>query len=143
MPLIGEIARRAGLRPSAIRYYESLGILPEPQRVNGRRHYDPDVLHLLRAIGIAKRAGFSMVELQQLFGIRGQDQAPSIVWEELARHKLEEIDALITRAHEMKALLEVGLRCGCLGWDECVLFGRDQTAAFSDAPSEASADEFA
>lgn len=121
---IGEVARRAGLRPSAIRYYESAGILPQPARVNGRRRYDPDVLHLLRAVGIAKRAGLSISELRELFG--GREQAPSAVWEQLARRKLAEVDALIDRANEMKALLELGLDCGCLGWDECILFGRGQ-----------------
>lgn len=120
---IGEVARRSGLRPSAIRYYESAGILPAPERVNGRRRYDPDVLHLLRAIGIAKQAGLSVAELRQLFG-DDRDQAPSAVWEHLARRKLVEVDALIERANEMKELLELGLQCGCLGWDECVLFGR-------------------
>ena len=120
---IGEVARRVGIRPSAIRYYESAGILPAPARVNGRRRYDPDVLHLLRAIGIAKQTGLSVAELRELFG-GSRDEAPSAVWEELARRKLVEVDALIERANTMKALLEFGLRCGCLGWDECVLFGR-------------------
>ncbi len=121
---IGEVARRSGLRPSAIRYYESTGILPEPVRVNGRRRYDPEVLHLLRAIGIAKQAGLSIAELRQLFGGGARNQAPSAVWAQLARRKLAEVDALIERANTMKALLELGLACGCLGWDECVLFGR-------------------
>lgn len=122
--MIGEVARRSGLRPSAIRYYESLGILPEPRRVNGRRRYDPDVLHLLRAIGIAKQAGFTMAEMQQLFqGVR-DDEAPSALWEQFAQRKLREVDELIERAETMKHLLEEGLRCGCLGWDECALVSR-------------------
>src|SRR5215211_1580597 len=41
---IGEVARKAGIRPSALRYYESVDILPKPERVNGRRRYDGEVL---------------------------------------------------------------------------------------------------
>jgi MerR family transcriptional regulator, redox-sensitive transcriptional activator SoxR len=120
---IGEVARRAGVRASAIRYYESLGILPAPQRVNGRRRYDANVLYLLLAIGIAKQAGFTMNEMRQLFGSVEHREAPSAVWERLARQKLQEVDALIDQAHAMKALLEEGLRCGCLTMEECVILG--------------------
>src|SRR5690606_39404558 len=64
---IGEVAERAGLQPSALRYYESAGLLPRPERVNGRRRYDPEIIYLLRAIGIAKQAGFTIEEMRQLF----------------------------------------------------------------------------
>jgi MerR family redox-sensitive transcriptional activator SoxR len=121
---IGEVAERTGLRPSAIRYYESVGILPEPERVNGRRRYNPDVLHVLRAVGIARDAGFGITELRQIFsGIRDRE-APSAVWQRFAEQKLHEVDELILRANEMRRLLEEGLRCGCLGVEECVLFGQ-------------------
>ena len=136
---IGKVARRAGLRPSAIRYYESLGILPVPERMNGRRRYDPDILHVLRAIGVAKQAGLSMTELQQLFQASSRPTAPSLVWEQLARRKLADIEAMIQQARTMRALLEEGLRCGCLGWDECVLFGR-QHDSVNERSSVADAD---
>lgn len=41
---IGEVARRAGVRPSTLRYYERIGVLPSPERSNGRRRYDGEVL---------------------------------------------------------------------------------------------------
>lgn len=41
---IGEVARRTGVRTSALRYYERVGVLPRPGRTNGRRRYDGDVL---------------------------------------------------------------------------------------------------
>jgi MerR family redox-sensitive transcriptional activator SoxR len=124
MLTIGEVAARSGLRPSAIRYYESEGILPEPERVSGRRRYDPDVLHVLHAIGVARAAGFGIAELRQMFsGIRDRE-APSAVWQRFAEQKLREVDELIERANEMRRLLEDGLRCGCLGVEECVLFGQ-------------------
>lgn len=45
----GEVAQQAGIQPSAIRYYESEGLLPAPERVNGRRKYDARVLQRIRA----------------------------------------------------------------------------------------------
>ncbi len=58
--MIGEVARRAGVRPSALRYYERAGLLPTPRRINGRRRYDPGVLQRLDAIRFAQRAGFTL-----------------------------------------------------------------------------------
>lgn len=120
---IGELASQAGIQPSAIRYYESVGVLPPPERVNGRRRYDPDVLYLLKAVNVAKQAGFTIDEIRQLFNGEEHRQSPSEVWERLARRKLEEVDELIQRAYAMKALLAAGLECGCLGLEECVVFG--------------------
>jgi MerR family transcriptional regulator, redox-sensitive transcriptional activator SoxR len=125
---IGEVAARSGLRPSAIRYYEQVGILPEPALMNGRRRYDPDVLHVLHAIGVARSAGFGIEELRQIFsGIR-EREAPSAIWQRFAEQKLREVDELILRANAMRRLLEEGLRCGCLGVEECVLFGQSASA---------------
>jgi MerR family redox-sensitive transcriptional activator SoxR len=135
MLTIGEVAELSGLRPSAIRYYESVGILPEPARVSGRRRYDPDVLHVLHAIGVARAAGFGIAELRQMFsGIR-EREAPSVVWQRFAEQKLREVDELIAQANEMRRLLEEGLRCGCLGVEECVLFG--QSASVGATTEEA------
>ena len=64
---ISEVAERAGLRPSALRYYESVGLLPPPMRIHGRRSYGPEVLMLLAGIGVAQRAGFKVEEIKQLF----------------------------------------------------------------------------
>ncbi|CAN5776617.1 MerR family transcriptional regulator [soil metagenome] len=123
---IGEVSRRSGFPASTIRYYESLGILPKPERISGQRRYDTDVLHLLNAIGLAKRAGFTTAELRQLFQAVHDREAPSAAWERFAHDKLKEVDLLIERAHTMKSLLEEGLRCGCLGLEECAFFGRER-----------------
>jgi MerR family redox-sensitive transcriptional activator SoxR len=64
---IGEVAKRAGIRASAIRYYESAGVLPAPQRVNGHRRYDSEVLDRLAVIQIAQQAGFTVAEIRTLF----------------------------------------------------------------------------
>ena len=121
---IGEVAQRAGLRTSAVRYYERVGLLPEPRRVSGQRRYGPEVLQQLAGIDVAQRAGFTVAEIKSLFyGFQG-DAKPSERWAGLARRKLTELDALIHRTEAMKRLLEEGLRCGCTSLDDCSLVER-------------------
>src|SRR5829696_10445759 len=63
---IGEVARRAGVATSSIRYYERIGLLPEPDRAGGQRRYDAEVLGKLGFIGVAQSAGFKLREIKQL-----------------------------------------------------------------------------
>lgn len=118
---IGDVAKRAGLRTSTLRYYEEAGLLAPPQRLNGRRRYDPEVLGRLRAIRVAQDAGFTLAEIRTLLGGFEPDTPLSARWRELATRKLEEIDAMIERAQGMRRLLEEGLRCDCLTPEECSL----------------------
>jgi MerR family transcriptional regulator, redox-sensitive transcriptional activator SoxR len=68
MPLtISQVAHQIGLRPSAIRYYERIGILPPAQRVSGQRRYDITALHRLVMIQRARQTGFTLTEIKRLF----------------------------------------------------------------------------
>jgi MerR family redox-sensitive transcriptional activator SoxR len=121
MLTIGEVARRAGLRTSALRYYEEVGVLPPAERVSGQRRYDESVLARLAVIRLAQELGFSVAEIRSL--VEGFDEVgvPSGLWREMAVRKLTEVDALIARAEQMKQLLEESLHCGCLTLDSCTL----------------------
>jgi MerR family redox-sensitive transcriptional activator SoxR len=122
LPLsIGEVAERAGLRTSAVRYYERVGLLPPPERQSGRRRYDAGVVHLLAAIAVAKDAGFSLREIEHLFHGFDAAAAPSARWQALAEGKLAELDALAARIEAMRELLRHGLDCGCLQLEDCEL----------------------
>ncbi len=117
---IGEVAQRAGIRASAIRYYESVALLPAPQRINGRRRYDSTVLERLAVIQLAQQAGFTVAEIRTLFNGFTPETPASARWEALAQQKLAEVNALIRRSQAMKRLLEEQLlRCRCLTLDEC------------------------
>ena len=116
---IGEVARRTGLQTSAIRYYERIGLLTAPQRVNGRRRYTADVLHKIGVIQMARQAGFSIAEVEMLLHDFPSDAAPSQRWQRLATQKIAQINAHIKQALEMRALLEQTLRCQCSTLDEC------------------------
>ena len=132
---IGEVARRVGIRASAIRYYESVEVLPAPQRINGRRRYDARVFDRLAVIQMAQQAGFTVAELQTLFNGFTTETTASARWEVLARQKLVEVDALMSRVQAMKGILEeILLRCRCLTLDECAQCIRDQGEGETLAP---------
>jgi MerR family transcriptional regulator, redox-sensitive transcriptional activator SoxR len=126
---IGQVAQRAGIRASAIRYYESVKVLPAPRRINGRRLYDSSVLDRLAIIQMAQQAGFRVSEIRTLFNGFTAETPASARWQALARQKLVEVDALMGRVQAMKQLLEEGLlRCRCLTLDECAQYLRGRGA---------------
>jgi MerR family transcriptional regulator, redox-sensitive transcriptional activator SoxR len=133
---IGEVARRVGIRASAIRYYESVEVLPAPQRINGRRRYDARVFDRLAVIQMAQQAGFTVAELQTLFNGFTTETTASARWEVLARQKLVEVDSLMSRVQAMRGILEeILLRCRCLTLDECAQCIREQGEGETLAPA--------
>ena len=116
---IGEVGRRAGLRTSAIRYYESVGLLPRPLRQNGRRMYDPSILERLSVVELAQRAGFTIAETRTLLHGFARKTPPSARWQKLTERKLEEIEARIRKAQEMRQVLEVLRGCHCPTLTDC------------------------
>jgi MerR family transcriptional regulator, redox-sensitive transcriptional activator SoxR len=122
---IGEVARSTGLRPSALRFYERVGLLPQPERTSGRRRYGGkvlrEVLSRLAFVRVAQQAGFTISEIATLLDGFSDDTPPSERWRVLAQEKLPEVEALVERALGMKDLLERGLRCECVSMDDCTL----------------------
>lgn len=116
---IGEVAQRIGCRTSAIRYYERIGLLPGTARVCGQRMYGPAVLDRLAVIAYARRAGYSLEEIRQLFTGFTPRVAAGRRWRALAQKKLREIDAAIAALREMQKLVRRSLRCRCLDLEQC------------------------
>jgi MerR family transcriptional regulator, redox-sensitive transcriptional activator SoxR len=120
---IGEVSRRAGMAQSAIRYYESAGLLSGPARSSGGwREFHPEVVDQLKVIRMARELGFSLEEIRTLLNGFSPDTPPSTRWQQLAERKLPEVDALIQRATAMKRLLEKGLRCDCVSIQDCIRY---------------------
>lgn len=122
---IGELAKRAGVQPSAVRYYESLGLLSAPERVGGKRRYGSETIARLNAIQLFKQAGFTMAELQVL--LRSEPLPDQAALSALADRKLRELDELIERVQVMKELLSAVRRCGCLTVEECAILVSQNT----------------
>jgi DNA-binding transcriptional MerR regulator len=119
---IGQVAARAGLNTSHIRYYEEVGVLPAPARVSGQRRYDDDVLRRLAIIDIAQRAGLTLEEIRDLTGPQPEGDDVSTRIRALAERKLPDIDALIERAQAVRRWLQVASACDCATVDVCGLF---------------------
>ncbi len=119
---IGEVAGRTGKSPSAIRYYEQIGLLPEPVRVNGRRRYGAGIARTLAVIETGQRAGLALDEIKVLLSVSPDDTAAIGRLREVAARKLPEIVALIERSELVREWLECAARCECPDLSRCPLF---------------------
>ena len=119
---IGELAGLTGKRPSAIRYYEQIGLLPPPARVDGRRRYHRDVMRTLAVIETGQRAGLALDDLKTLLSASPDDSEAIERLRVVASRKLPEIIALIERSRLVREWLECAARCECPDLDECPLF---------------------
>jgi DNA-binding transcriptional MerR regulator len=117
---IGEVAERAGMSTSRIRYYEARDLLPEPERAAGKRRYTDDVFRRLAIIDAAQRVGFTLEEIRDLLG--GRDQPAHERLRQLALLKLPELDDLIARATSVRRVLKMCSKCSCESIDVCHMF---------------------
>jgi MerR family transcriptional regulator, redox-sensitive transcriptional activator SoxR len=126
---IGQLARRFDLNTSAIRYYERVGVLPEPERESGQRRYGPDAIRRLEVLAVAKRAGFTLDEARLLLQ-RTEAGSPAFeALRELAERKLPDVEQLIARAQAMRTWLLFASGCECTTLDVCELFATGEAAA--------------
>lgn len=116
---IGEVAERAGVSVSAVRYYDELGLVTVAARVGGRRQFDESILDRLRAIVAAQEAGFQLDEIAALL-----DGAPR---RELVEKKLADVRARIRRLQRVAEALEQAAECGCSSLDHCPIVVRRPT----------------
>ncbi|MFD5915626.1 MerR family transcriptional regulator [Kitasatospora sp. NPDC058201] len=117
---IGELARQAGLRPSALRYYESLGLLPAARREGGRRVWPAATLRRLALIRMSRRAGFTLAEIRRLLD-DAPDRGATRQWRELAERKLPELDRIVRETQQLRAAVAACLACGCMNFTDCEL----------------------
>jgi len=114
---ISAVARQSGLRPSAIRYYESIGLLAPPARRAGQRSYDIRVLRALAVIRQAQDAGFSLDEIRII--VQSPDSL-SQEWNRVAVRKLEELEGQIETLRARQELIRrVQQSCRCSNADQC------------------------
>jgi MerR family transcriptional regulator, redox-sensitive transcriptional activator SoxR len=110
---IGQVANHAGLRTSAIRYYEREGLIPKAARRNGRRIYDASVLDHLLFVRLALRSGFRIGEVKPM--VKGLTTAskPGDRWRAAATDKLGELEREIKGLQVKKKLLQDLVSCQC------------------------------
>ena len=113
---IGEVARRAGLPPKTIRYYEDIGLIRPDRRDNGYRDFGETHLHKLAFIGRARALGFTIDECRTLLALYEDEGRESAEVKALAQDHLARIDAKIAELQDMRATLAHLVRA-CAGDD--------------------------
>jgi DNA-binding transcriptional MerR regulator len=126
---IGEVAKRAGIAPSTLRFYEEKGLIASIGRQGLRRRFDPGVLDQLALIALGQAAGFSLNEIGSMFSSDGQ---PSIDRSMLSA-KADEIDGMVKRLKAMSNGLRHAAVCPAPSHGECPTFQRLLLAARSRA----------
>ena len=126
---IAEVARRAGVPASTLRFYEEKGLIVSVGRRGLRRQYDPGVLDRLALIALGRTAGFSLDEIARMFAPDGQ---PSIDRRVLA-DKADELDAKIRELTVLRDSLRHAAACPAPSHMECPTFRHLLRAAASGA----------
>lgn len=137
---IGEVARRTGTTPKTIRYYEEIGLLPEPSRApNGYRDYRDDAVDRLSFIRDAQASGLSLTEIDSILDLRSRGETTCEHVTELLERHLAALDAHIERLQATRSkLAELTERANRLDPEECVDPIRCQTIGRDLADSDLS-----
>lgn len=122
---IGEVAKRAAVSASAIRYYERRGLLPKPERMGGQRRYAAAAVRRLEIIAAAKRGGLTLDEIGVLLTSSEDGRPGRERLRALAAAKLPEADAQIERARARRDWLAAASACGCETIETCALLAAE------------------
>jgi MerR family redox-sensitive transcriptional activator SoxR len=117
---IGQLATRAGVNASAIRFYEKRGLLAAPHRVGGQRRYPSDAPDRVLLIRFAGEMGFSLGEIKLFLNGLRENAPVGPRWKKLAHRKIREVEENIKRSLLLKSLLENLLHCRCASLQICV-----------------------
>jgi len=122
---IGEVCERTGLRPSALRYYEDVGLISSLCRSGLRRQFAPEVVTQLALIQMGKSAGFSLDEISEMFGDNGQPDLPR----EALHRKADDLQRQIAELKAMREVIKHVADCPAPTHMECPTFRRLVTLA--------------
>ena len=127
---IGELAHRSGVATSALRYYESLGMITAARTSGGQRRYPRSTLRRVAFIRAAQRVGLSLEEASEAMAELPADHAPDATqWSHVARAWQRRIDAEIEALRTLRTNLTGCIGCGCLSLRTCSIYNPDDAAA--------------
>jgi MerR family redox-sensitive transcriptional activator SoxR len=112
---IGELARAVGISPSAIRYYETVGIMPRPIRKNGARYYEAEAVDQLRIWRFFRTSGIPIRGLATIAKHGSGTRARRAVWVDALKARMDDLDTYIKEAERTRGLLEQAVACECNG----------------------------
>ena len=127
---VGELAERAGVATSALRFYEANGLIASERNVSGHRRYRPDALRRVAFIQVAQRIGLSLAEVAHALHSLPSGRTPTRDdWNKLASRWLPRIDQQIVELELLRDRLDGCIGCGCLSLDTCELYNVGDRAA--------------
>ncbi|MDE0801776.1 MAG: redox-sensitive transcriptional activator SoxR [Acidimicrobiales bacterium] len=127
---IGEVAARTGLAVSAVRYYESEGLIEAYRTGGNQRRFPRDTLRRIGFVRAAQRVGLSLDEIRDALARLPTSRTPTRDdWSALAESWRPRIDEQIERLAKLRDDLDSCIGCGCLSLDTCALYNPDDAAA--------------
>ncbi|MFJ9458110.1 redox-sensitive transcriptional activator SoxR [Kitasatospora sp. NPDC101447] len=127
---IGQLADRSGLAASALRYYESLGLIHATRTTGGQRRYTRGTLRRIAFIRAAQRVGLSLDEARVALDRLPDRPAPTRAeWDRVAESWQGRIDEQIAELELLKRKLSGCIGCGCLSLARCALYNAGDRAA--------------
>jgi len=127
---IGDVASRAGVATSALRFYESNGLITSERAPSGHRRYHRDALRRIAFIRVAQRIGLSLEEIGDALATLPSARAPTAAdWERLSRGWRTRLDDEIAALVRVRDQLSSCIGCGCLSLRTCALYNADDRAA--------------
>mgnify|MGYP001823820900 CR=1 FL=1 len=131
---IGWVSERTGLAVSAIRYYETEGLIHPWRNEGGQRRYARADLRRLSFVMIAQQLGFSLPEIRaELERLPKQRTPTKADWERISRAFRERLNARIDTLTRLRDNLDGCIGCGCLSLDTCKLYNPADRAAHRGA----------
>lgn len=129
---IGEVAERAGIAPSALRFYEKEGLIHAERSDGGQRRYHRDVLRLVAFIRAAQRVGLSLDDIRAALHTLPEGKVPTAAdWSRLSKSWRPLLDRRIEEMQRLRDRLDSCIGCGCLSLKTCALSNPDDVAAAS------------
>ncbi|MGA2208422.1 MAG: redox-sensitive transcriptional activator SoxR [Acidimicrobiales bacterium] len=133
---IGEVAERSGVAPSALRYYESEGLIASVRSDGGQRRYPREMLRRVAFIRVAQRLGLSLEAIGDALSTLPDERTPTKAdWARLSRSWRPLLDEQIAVLERLRADLDSCIGCGCLSLRKCALYNpADQAARYGSGP---------
>jgi len=127
---IGKLANRTGLAITAIRFYESEGLIHPTRNAGGQRQFKRGDIRRLAFIKISQNLGFSLSEIRTALSTLPDGRTPTKAdWERLSKHFADQIDLRITGLVQLRENLSKCIGCGCLSFSSCGLYNPKDVAA--------------
>jgi MerR family redox-sensitive transcriptional activator SoxR len=127
---IGEVATRSGVAPSALRFYESAGLIASRRTSGNQRRYGRATLRRVAFIQAGKAAGIPLAGIHDALATLPAERVPTRRdWERLSRRWREDLDRRIATLEALRGRLTTCIGCGCLSIDRCELLNPDDEAA--------------